>query len=256
LDKPTKGTVLVNDIDIQDYEPRVIREKLSVLFQDFRTSTNFFGTNTQGRYSGISAEDNIAIGSGGFSKSISPVRVAAEQVGIHEKICSFMPYYATRLYQGSQVPRPDREEVYVPGHGWVRDDQELPFVAKVLKGDPHLQAKIRGKHLSYRAPPAAKGGVRDVDIAIPERDPAMESTPEHVDSGGLSGGQWQKIAMARAFMKIRDADLVILDEPTSALDPQAEYELFKTLMEVRKNRTTIFIVLPLLNFSDFLLEES
>lgn len=70
----------------------------------------------------------------------------------------------------------------------------------------------------------------------------MEAAPERVHSGNLSGGQWQKVAMARAFMKIRDADLVILDEPTSALDPQAEYELFKTLMEVRKNRTTIFIV--------------
>jgi ABC-type multidrug transport system fused ATPase/permease subunit len=73
----------------------------------------------------------------------------------------------------------------------------------------------------------------------------MQAGWEHVLYGALSGGQWQKVAIARAFMKIRDADLVILDEPTSALDPQAEYELFKTLMEVRKNRTTIFIVPPL-----------
>src|SRR6185437_11852006 len=40
----------------------------------------------------------------------------------------------------------------------------------------------------------------------------------------LSGGEWQKIALARAFM--RDAQLLILDEPTSSLDPQAEYEVF------------------------------
>jgi ABC-type multidrug transport system ATPase subunit len=47
-------------------------------------------------------------------------------------------------------------------------------------------------------------------------------------------------------MKIKKADLLILDEPSSALDPQAEYQIFKTIMELRKNRTTIYIVLPLL----------
>ena len=40
----------------------------------------------------------------------------------------------------------------------------------------------------------------------------------------LSGGEWQKIALARAFM--RDAHILILDEPTSSLDAQAEYEVF------------------------------
>ena len=40
----------------------------------------------------------------------------------------------------------------------------------------------------------------------------------------LSGGEWQKIALARAF--IRDAGILVLDEPTSALDARAEYEVF------------------------------
>ena len=40
----------------------------------------------------------------------------------------------------------------------------------------------------------------------------------------LSGGEWQKVALARAFM--RDARILILDEPTSALDAQAEYDVF------------------------------
>jgi len=43
----------------------------------------------------------------------------------------------------------------------------------------------------------------------------------------LSGGQWQKIALARAFFK--NAPVLILDEPTSALDPKSEYEVFKNL---------------------------
>jgi len=43
-------------------------------------------------------------------------------------------------------------------------------------------------------------------------------------------------------MKVKDVDLLILDEPSSALDPQAEFEIFKTITELRRNKTTIFIV--------------
>ena len=57
----------------------------------------------------------------------------------------------------------------------------------------------------------------------------------------LSGGQWQKIALARAFMKAKTADLVILDEPTSALDVDAEVRFFKQLRTSRNGKTTIFI---------------
>ena len=55
----------------------------------------------------------------------------------------------------------------------------------------------------------------------------------------LSGGQWQKIALARAY--IRDASVMILDEPTSALDAKAEYEAFQRFMGLTKNKTSIII---------------
>jgi len=55
----------------------------------------------------------------------------------------------------------------------------------------------------------------------------------------LSGGEWQKIAMARMFM--RNADLLILDEPTSALDAQAEYEIHQKFVELVEGRTSILI---------------
>src|SRR5699024_2959202 len=55
----------------------------------------------------------------------------------------------------------------------------------------------------------------------------------------LSGGQWQKIALARAYMK--DADVMVLDEPTSALDAQAEYDVFKRFIGLTEGKTSIII---------------
>ena len=55
----------------------------------------------------------------------------------------------------------------------------------------------------------------------------------------LSGGEWQKIALARAYMK--DAQLFILDEPTSALDARAEFEVFQRFSELTKGKTAVLI---------------
>ena len=61
------------------------------------------------------------------------------------------------------------------------------------------------------------------------------------DEGGFepSGGEAQKIAMARAFVK--NAPIVILDEPTAALDPRAEYELYQDFDKLTENKTVIYI---------------
>jgi ATP-binding cassette subfamily B protein len=60
------------------------------------------------------------------------------------------------------------------------------------------------------------------------------------DAGvNLSGGEWQKVALARAFM--RDAKILLLDEPTSALDAQAEYDLFERLRSLTMGRTAVYI---------------
>jgi ATP-binding cassette subfamily B protein len=55
----------------------------------------------------------------------------------------------------------------------------------------------------------------------------------------LSGGEWQKIALARAYMK--DAQLLVLDEPTAALDARAEYEVFQRFAELTKGKTAVLI---------------
>jgi ATP-binding cassette subfamily B protein len=79
-------------------------------------------------------------------------------------------------------------------------------------------------------------------------DSLLDRLPEGWDTplgkwfdGGveLSGGEWQKIALGRAFM--RDARILLLDEPTSALDAQAEFELFARLRSLARGRTAIYI---------------
>ncbi|MBQ9777811.1 MAG: ATP-binding cassette domain-containing protein, partial [Clostridia bacterium] len=55
----------------------------------------------------------------------------------------------------------------------------------------------------------------------------------------LSGGEWQKISIARAFYS--DADILILDEPTASLDPLAEQEIFRRFDELRGDKTAIFV---------------
>jgi ATP-binding cassette subfamily B protein len=55
----------------------------------------------------------------------------------------------------------------------------------------------------------------------------------------LSGGEWQKIAIARAY--IRDAEVLILDEPTAALDARAEYEVFQRFRDLSRGKTAVLI---------------
>ncbi|MER2195718.1 ABC transporter ATP-binding protein [Methylobacterium brachiatum] len=55
----------------------------------------------------------------------------------------------------------------------------------------------------------------------------------------LSGGEWQKVALSRAYM--REAEILILDEPTAALDAQAEHDVFARFRELSAGRTTVLI---------------
>jgi ATP-binding cassette subfamily B protein len=79
-------------------------------------------------------------------------------------------------------------------------------------------------------------------------DTYVENLPEKYNQvvgkmfeGGvdLSGGQWQKLALARAFF--RDAPILILDEPTAAIDAKAEYEIFQKVEQLQKDKTVLII---------------
>lgn len=85
---------------------------------------------------------------------------------------------------------------------------------------------------------ADKGGATEVIAELPE---GYETVLGRRWNRGheLSGGQWQKIALSRAFM--RKAEVLILDEPTSALDAEAEYEIFLRFRELMQGRVAVLI---------------
>jgi ATP-binding cassette subfamily B protein len=73
---------------------------------------------------------------------------------------------------------------------------------------------------------------------LPERYDQMLGK-RFADGVELSGGEWQKVALARAYMK--DTQLMILDEPTAALDARAEYEVFERFSELTKGKSAVLI---------------
>jgi ATP-binding cassette subfamily B protein len=86
---------------------------------------------------------------------------------------------------------------------------------------------------------SAKQSLADVLAAKLPNNYDQQLGKRFADGVELSGGEWQKVALARAYM--RDAQLLILDEPTSALDARAEYNVFERFAELTKGKTAVLI---------------
>lgn len=84
---------------------------------------------------------------------------------------------------------------------------------------------------------AQKGGFFPILDKLPERLNALLG--KEYGGTSLSGGEWQRLAMSRAF--IRKADILILDEPTAALDPKSEEEIFRTFSNQSFEKTTLLV---------------
>ena len=98
-----------------------------------------------------------------------------------------------------------------------------------LQTDPDIQ----------RIEQAARwSGADEVSAKLPDGY-ATELTRRFEGGVELSGGEWQKVALARSFL--RDAALVVLDEPASALDADAEYQLFQHFRELSAGKTALLI---------------
>jgi ATP-binding cassette subfamily B protein len=149
LYQPTRGRILLDGLDLQEWDESVLRRRIGVIFQDFARYQMLVGEN-------IGAGDEPAF------EDETRWRAAAAK-GLAAEFVEQLPAgYQTQLGK------------------WFKDGREL------------------------------------------------------------SGGQWQKIALARAFMR-SDADILVLDEPTAAIDAGAEAEVFEHFRELTRNRIAIVI---------------
>jgi ATP-binding cassette, subfamily B, bacterial len=148
--------------------------------------------------------------------------------------------------------------LYEPGSGAVRWDgidvrgfrPELfrervaiifqDFVRYALSAEENIAIARPDDEIDHAAiREAAK--IADADAFLSALPAGYQTPLSRRFAGGheLSGGQWQKVAIARAFY--RRAPLVVIDEPTASLDARAEYELFSSLHEVLRGRTALII---------------
>ncbi len=149
LYQPTRGRILLDGIDLRNWNEDILLSRLAVVFQDFN------------RYQ-LSFAENLAMGSIQHEKQADRLQRAVDHGGAQDLLKS--------LPQGLDTPL----------GRWFHDGVEL------------------------------------------------------------SGGQWQKIALARAFMR-EEADILVLDEPTAALDAEAEYAVFHRFRALTRDRTSILI---------------
>jgi ATP-binding cassette subfamily B protein len=85
---------------------------------------------------------------------------------------------------------------------------------------------------------AERGGADDVVAELPKGMDTMLGR-WFEDGHELSGGQWQKVAISRAFM--RDSEVLVLDEPTAALDAEREYEIFRRFRDLTEGKIAVLI---------------
>jgi len=148
----------------------------------------------------------------------------------------------------SHFPLSVRENIALGDPGRVHDDAAIEEAAR-LGGASELIARLPDGFDTYLERP-----VRDLFSGMPDGTTTLFG--RKVDHGrlrrfmdaptdhGLSGGQMQRLAVARTFMRSsstgRGVGLLLFDEPSASLDPTAEHDLFSRLRELRGNKTMIF----------------
>ncbi|MFD4413319.1 ABC transporter ATP-binding protein [Streptomyces sp. NPDC058476] len=118
----------------------------------------------------------------------------------------------------------------------AQDFKRWPFTARanvaISRPDMSLDEERLDDAASY-------AGADDVIAELPRGWDTLLAR-EYRDGHGVSGGQWQRLGIARA--RYRDAPLLIVDEPTSALDPRAESEIFEKILRQKEADQTVVLV--------------
>jgi ATP-binding cassette subfamily B protein len=188
---PTEGRILLDGVDLKEYDLASVRRAIGVIFQDFvRFDMRF--------------DENIGVG------EIDTVRDYLERADDGSPLVEAVP----KDWAFETNPLSPRRN---GGNGVEGASHPIP--------EPLVSAAE--KSLAATLLPRFEEGYRQM-------------LGRRFEGGvDLSGGEWQKVALARAYM--RDAQVLILDEPTAALDARAEYEVFLRFSELVAGRTAVLI---------------
>jgi len=145
----------------------------------------------------------------------------------------YTPTQGEVLFNGNHVQAYNRDEFYTQ--------------FSIVFQDLHLISSTIAENISYqvnydREKFAHSIGVTGFDTKIkslPEKENTLLVRAVHRQATELSGGEKQKLAMARALYK--DAPVIILDEPTAALDPLAENEIYQQYAKLTEGKTSVYI---------------
>lgn len=205
LYEPTEGRITLDGRDLRDYDLASLRQSVSVIFQDFV------------RYD-LAFDANIGVGEIETVKSYLDANTERDTNKLNNNVVQANINQA-QVNQAQVNPTPNAALSFTHGNS-LTDTNDAA-------GVPQSIVDAADKSLATSLLPRFAKGFRQM-------------LGRRFDGGvDLSGGEWQKVALGRAYM--RDAPVLILDEPTAALDARAESEVFTRFSELIKGRTAILI---------------
>jgi ATP-binding cassette subfamily B protein len=203
---PSEGEILLDGRDLRDYDLRSLRESVGVIFQDFY------------RYD-LRFDENIGVG------EIEQVRDYFDAAGDAARAGT----------SDADAARSKDERAEGSGGARLQDSSGEP-------SEDSGEARSEDSGEAKTPPVIVSAAEKSLASALLGRLPEKyrQMLGRRFEGGvDLSGGEWQKVALARAYM--RDAQVLILDEPTAALDARAEYEVFRRFAELMRGRMAVII---------------
>jgi|GEM_PF-263694 len=250
LYRPVHGRITIDGCDVHELDAAGYRQNVSLLAQDYmkyqltvRDNVGFGDVTSLEERRGTSDGSPHGVGdvlvegkrmnSGGDATPIDGKRMgSASMVGGEQKASDGSPHGVGNVLV-------NEEERISSGGDHVSNDVEWTGIGeREIQQDDHLADRIYdlGHH---RIGAALEKGGADRFVADMPRGIDTRLGREFPDSVDLSGGQWQRIAMSRGFM--RTPQLIVLDEPTAALDPLQEAEVYRRFADTAKAQVTIMV---------------
>ncbi|MEN3333344.1 MAG: ATP-binding cassette, subfamily bacterial, partial [Blastocatellia bacterium] len=201
---PTEGRILLDGRDLREYDLASLRRAIGVIFQDFvRYAMRF--------------DENIGVGE-------------------IDKVRAYLDSTANESGNGDPQASPPLAKGTAPA---AKNGKPT----KVANATKDIEATVSSfEHHNDIPEPIASAADKSLASSLLGRftEGYRQMLGRRFEGGvDLSGGEWQKVALGRAYM--RDSQVLILDEPTAALDARAEYEVFKRFSELVGGRMAVII---------------